>query len=201
MPESATPFSHWMGFHLFLIVLLAAELVFYRTSRAGVQRKSVFATTMWITAALAFAGFIYTTLGPHRTSEYLAGYALEEALSIDNLFVFLLLFRLFAVGDTQQPRVLFWGVSGAIVMRGLFIAGGIGLLTRFTWIGYLFGAILLFAAIRLVLPQKHDKAEATPVWVKVDLTHPPRQPAHRPLLRPRGGPPPRYHAVPLPLID
>ncbi len=173
MPELFTPVAYWVGFHLFLLLLLAAELIFYRTSRATVQRKSVAATGMWIAAALAFAGFVHHTLGSHRVSEYLAGYALEEALSVDNLFIFLLLFRLFKVGDDRQPKVLFWGVSGAIVMRGLFIASGIGLLTRFAWIGYLFGAILLLAAVRLILPQPQDEAAATPPWVKwITRIHP-----------------------------
>ncbi len=165
MTEAATPLAHWIGFHLLLLGLLGAELVFYRASRASVQKKSVVATAMWIGAALGFALFVHHALGGQRTSEYLAGYALEEALSIDNLFVFLLLFRLFHVEERHQPRVLFWGVSGAIVMRGLFIAGGIGLLTRFAWIGYLFGGILLFAAVRLVLPEKEEDEGATPRWV------------------------------------
>ena len=173
MPDS-TPISHWIGFHLLLLVLLAAELAYSRLTRASVHRKSLVATILWIGAALAFALFIHHTLGNSRTSEYLAGYALEEALSIDNLFVFLLLFRLFKVDEPNQPRVLFWGVSGAILMRGLFIAGGIGLLTRFTWIGYLFGAVLLFAAIRLVLPEDDDHGEGkTPTWVKwISRIHP-----------------------------
>ena len=172
MPE-ATPLTHWIGFHVLLVVLLGIELIYSRTSKASVHTKSIAATSLWIGAALAFALFIHHTLGGQRTSEYLAGYALEEALSIDNLFVFLLLFRLFDVSEPRQPRVLFWGVSGAIVMRGLFIAGGIGLLERFAWIEYLFGAILLFAAIRLVLPEKKEAAGKPPVWIRwINRIHP-----------------------------
>jgi tellurite resistance protein TerC len=172
MPAS-TPISHWIGFHVFLLVLLLAELIYSRASRASVHKKSIVATALWISAALVFALFVHHTLGPQRTSEYLAGYALEEALSVDNLFVFLLLFRLFQVDDRNQPRVLFWGVSGAIVMRGLFIAGGIGLLTRFAWISYLFGAILLVAAIRLLLPEKKDEQQSVPIWIRwVSKIHP-----------------------------
>ncbi len=172
MPAS-TPISHWIGFHLFLLALLATELIYSRTTHASVQRKSLAATTLWVAAALAFALFVHHTLGGQRTSEYLAGYALEEALSIDNLFVFLLLFRLFHVDDRNQPKVLFWGVSGAIVMRGLFIAGGIGLLTRFTWISYLFGAILLIAAVRLILPEKKEEEQKVPIWIQwVSKIHP-----------------------------
>jgi tellurite resistance protein TerC len=172
MPAS-TPIAYWIGFHLALLTLLAAELLYARTTRAPQHRKSLVITTLWITAALAFALFIHHTFGARSTSEYLAGYTLEEALSIDNLFVFLLLFSLFRVEPTRQPRVLFWGVSGAILLRGLFIAGGINLLTRFTWISYLFGVILLIAAIRLLIPKSPTQPAAAPIWIQwISRIHP-----------------------------
>jgi tellurite resistance protein TerC len=173
-----TSTAHWIGFHVCLVLLLGVELAYYRTHKhTSTHHKSMVATTLWISAALAFALFVHHTLGTQRTSEYLAGYALEEALSIDNLFVFLLLFRIFKVESHYQPRVLFWGVSGAIVMRGAFIAGGIGLLTRFHWVSYAFGAILLYAAVRLVLPKKdpaHQAPDARPpVWIEwISRIHP-----------------------------
>ena len=172
MPAS-TPIPYWIGFHLALLGLLAAELLYARTTKAPQHRKSLVITTLWITAALAFALFLHHTFGPRPASEYLAGYTLEEALSIDNLFVFLLLFNLFRIEPTRQPRVLFWGDSRAIHLRGLFIAGGISLLTRFTWISYLFGAILLIAAIRLVVPKSAAEPAAAPIWVKwISRIHP-----------------------------
>jgi tellurite resistance protein TerC len=161
----ATPIAHWIGFHLLLLALLAAEYLYVR--RRGPARtysNSVAATVLWVTAALAFALFIRHALGNQSSIQYLAGYALEESLSIDNLFVFLLLFRVFQILPAHQPKVLFWGVLGAILMRGAFIAAGLGLLARFHWISYVFAAILLLAAIRLLLPQKQDTA-ATPVWI------------------------------------
>src|SRR6202044_4263873 len=109
-------------------------------------------TTPWVPAALAFALFLFRTVGSHYTTQYLAGYAIEESLSIDNLFVFLILFRAFNIKPSHQPKVLFWGVAGAILMRGAFIATGLELITHFEWISYLFAAILLVASIRLVLP-------------------------------------------------
>jgi tellurite resistance protein TerC len=175
--SETTPLAHWIGFHICLLILLGIELVYYRTHKsATTHHKSMVATGLWIGAALAFAAFVFYSLGGQSTSEYLASYALEEALSIDNLFVFLLLFRVFKIEDANQPRVLFWGVSGAVVMRGAFIAGGIGLLTRFHWVSYLFGAILLYAAIRLVLP-KHEDEHAPdgkpPVWIQwISRIHP-----------------------------
>jgi tellurite resistance protein TerC len=161
-----TPISHWIGFHLFVLVLLAIELTY--VARQGPKKThsaSIVATILWVAAALAVAVFIFFTLGSESATQYLAGYAIEEALSIDNLFVFLLLFRLFSIKPAKQPTVLFWGVTGAILMRGAFIAAGLGLLARFEWVSYLFAAILLIAAIRLVIPQGPTEENHTPGWI------------------------------------
>jgi tellurite resistance protein TerC len=161
----ATPISHWIGFHLFILVLLGMELVYVRRQGpAKTHSTAVAATILWVAAALAFAFFIFHALGSQSTTQYLAGYAIEESLSIDNLFVFLILFRVFNIEPSHQPKVLFWGVAGAILMRGVFIAAGLGLLARFEWISYAFAAILLIAAIRLVLPSA-QKPETTPRWI------------------------------------
>jgi tellurite resistance protein TerC len=161
-----TPISHWIGFHLFILALLAIELSYVRhKGPAKIHSTSISSTILWIGAALAFALFIFRTLGGQSTTEYLAGYAIEESLSIDNLFLFLLLFRIFKIESSNQPKVLFWGVTGAILMRGTFIAAGIGLLARFHWISYAFAAILLIAAIRLVLPSAKKDETHTPRWI------------------------------------
>jgi tellurite resistance protein TerC len=169
----ATPISHWIGFHLFILALLAIELVYAR--RQGPRKThttAVAATILWVAAALAFALFLLHALGGELTTQYLAGYAIEESLSIDNLFVFLILFRVFNIEPGHQPKVLFWGVAGAILMRGAFIAAGLGLLARFHWISYIFASILLVAAVRLVLPTT-QKAETTPAWIKwISEIHP-----------------------------
>jgi tellurite resistance protein TerC len=162
----ATPISHWIGFHLFVFALLGMELLYARRQGAAkTHSTAVAATILWIAAALAFAIFVFHVQGSQSTTQYLAGYAIEESLSIDNLFVFLILFRVFNIEPSRQPKVLFWGVAGAIVMRGAFIAAGLGLLARFEWISYLFAAILLIAAIRLVLPSAQT-GETTPGWIK-----------------------------------
>jgi tellurite resistance protein TerC len=168
-----TPLSHWIGFHLALLVLLAIELVYARRpanqpplrTHESALRTAIIATTLWIAAALALALFVHHTLGSIASIQYLTGYVLEESMSVDNLFIFLLLFRVFQIGPAHQPRVLFWGVAGAIVMRGLFIAGGITLLAHFDWITYVFGAILLITAIRLLIPSKPDDSSAEPRWI------------------------------------
>ena len=158
-----TPISHWIGFHLFLLVLLGIELVYSRRQgRAKTHSTAIVATVLWVAAALAFALFILHTLGSQAATQYVAGYAIEESLSIDNLFVFLLLFRTFKIEPTRQPKVLFWGVLGAIVLRGAFIVAGLGLLARFHWISYLFAGILLAASIRLLLPSSHPQEADSP---------------------------------------
>ncbi len=162
----ATPISHWIGFHLFILALLGMELVYSRRQGpAKIHSTAVAATILWVAAALALALFVFHAMGSESATQYLAGYAIEESLSIDNLFVFLILFRVINIEPSHQPRVLFWGVAGAIVMRGAFIAAGLGLLARFEWISYLFAAILLIASIRLVLPSA-QKVETTPGWIK-----------------------------------
>jgi tellurite resistance protein TerC len=171
-PASATA-SEWVGFHLALLLLLAVELVYARRpanqpplrTPASAHRTAIIATTLWIAAALAFALFLHHTFSPASSIQYLAGYALEESLSIDNLFVFLLLFNLFRIEPSHQPKVLFWGVAGAILMRGLFIAGGITLLDRFESVTYVFALVLLLAAIRLLVPSSRDQGAAEPRWI------------------------------------
>jgi tellurite resistance protein TerC len=157
-----TPISYWIYFHVALVVLLGAEYLLHMAV-PDIRRKAILATVLWVSAALGLAVILSRHFHAVGATQYLAGYALEQALSLDNLFVFLLLFRLFRIPAGKQPRVLFWGVAGAVVMRGAFIAGGIGLLNRFHWIGYAFGAILLVAAVRLLKPENPD----------ADLTKPP----------------------------
>lgn len=161
-----TPTSHWIGFHLFVVALLALELIYVRRhGPAKTHSTAIAATILWVGAALAFAFFIFRTLGAQSATQYLAGYAIEESLSIDNLFVFLLLFHVFKIDPSRQPKVLFWGVAGAIVMRGAFIAAGLGLLAHFHWISYVFAAILLIAAVRLVLPSDKKDEAHPPRWL------------------------------------
>ena len=129
------------------------------------QRTALALTVLWTTAALGFALVVRHLLGGTASVQYLAGYALEQALSIDNLFVFLLLFRFFRIDSARQPRVLFWGVAGAMLMRGLFVAAGTALLARFSAVTYVFAAILLIAAIRLLFPSKEEEQGTAPRWI------------------------------------
>ena len=161
-----TPLSYWIFFHVALVALLGVEYLVH-LAVPDIRRKAMVATGMWVGAALGLAVLLSRRYHAEGATQYLAGYALEQALSLDNLFVFLLLFRLFRIPAGKQPRVLYWGVAGAIVLRGLFIAGGVGLLNRFQWVEYVFGAVLLVAAVRLLKP---EDPEADPVrapgWIK-----------------------------------
>ncbi len=145
------PLWLWLIFHLLVFTLLAADFFLTRGALPVrvVARRSYWLTALWITAALLFALLVYRVLSPQFGLEYLTGYGIEEALSIDNLFVFLVLFRAFRLGASQQRRVLFFGVIGAIVMRALMIFAGIRLLNAFSWMNYIFGAILFYTAWHL----------------------------------------------------
>ena len=164
----ATPISYWIGFHLALLFLLAVELVYARRQirlHRDPLRTAIAATTLWIAAALAFALFLHFSMGTASSLQYLAGYVLEESMSVDNLFVFLVLFSAFGIEPSHQPKVLFWGVAGAILMRGLFIAGGIALLTRFQAVTYVFAAIILAAAVRVLFSSPPGFHSSSPRWI------------------------------------
>jgi tellurite resistance protein TerC len=158
-----TPLSYWLWFHGALVALLGGEWLLARRMR-NARRKAAWAIGLWATASAGLAALLVRPYGVAGATQYLAAYVLEQSLSIDNLFVFLLLFRMFRIPGPRQPKVLFWGVAGAMVMRGAFVAGGIGLLRRFHWIEYVFAGILLVAAVRLMLPSSEDESK-TPAWI------------------------------------
>jgi len=160
-----TPLSHWVWFHVALVVLLGVEYLLH-LAVPDTRRKAIYATALWVTAALGFAAVLVPAYHAAGATQFLAGYALEETLSVDNLFVFLLLFGLFRIPAARQPKVLFWGVAGAMVMRGAFIAAGVGLLNRFHWIEYVFAALLLVAALRLLKPPNAEDETKPPAWMK-----------------------------------
>jgi len=158
----ATPISYWIAFHVALIVLLAGEYAMARRV-CNTHRKALYATILWVVASLVLAALLLPRFGSPGSIQYLAAYAIEQSLSVDNLFVFLLLFRVFRIPEPRQQKVLFWGVAGAVVMRGTFIAAGVGLLNHFHWISYVFGALLLISSVRLVLPS--HESEKPPAWI------------------------------------
>ncbi|GHO64673.1 membrane protein [Ktedonobacter sp. SOSP1-52] len=142
----------WVLFNAFVVVLLALDLgVFHRHSHTVSTREALIWSAIWIGLALAFNLGIYIFQGPDLALQFLTGYLIEKSLSVDNIFVFVLLFTYFAVAPRHQHRILFWGVLGALIMRGLLIGVGTVLLETFHWIIYLFGAFLVFTGIRMGL--------------------------------------------------
>jgi tellurite resistance protein TerC len=158
--------SWWIGFHIAVIVLLAVDAGLpARRKQAPKSPASAWLWTLILTlVAGAFAGWIGFMQGRQRALEFVAGYTIETSLSIDNLFVFLVLFRGFRIEAARQHQALLWGVGGAIVLRGIFIATGVTLLDRFHWITWIFGLFLLYAAIRLV--RGGSAHAAIPDWIR-----------------------------------
>ena len=142
--------THWIGFSAFLVVLLVLDLVVLHRGESRVStRSALVASAVWIALGLAVGAVIGWRLGRGPFVEYLTAYLVEESLSIDNLFVFALMFTAFRIPPEHQHRVLFWGIFGALVMRAGFIFAGVALLARFHWIMYVFGLVLLVAAVRI----------------------------------------------------
>ena len=132
--------------------MLALDLgIFHRQSQRPTLRQSLLWSALWIGLAAAFAVFMYAWQGRAAALEFSTGYVIELSLSADNLFIFLLIFRYFKLPEQEQYRVLFWGIIGAIVMRAGFIFAGVGLIKKFHWIIYVFGLLLVYSGIRLVL--------------------------------------------------
>jgi tellurite resistance protein TerC len=147
----------WIGFTAFVLAMLALDLgVFHRQAHAVGIREALVWTVVWIGLALGFNVGVYAWFGPDRALEFLAGYLIEKALSVDNLFVFLVLFSYFAVPAKLQHRVLIWGILGALGMRAGFILAGAALIQTFHWVIYLFGAFLVFTGIKLLAHKDDD---------------------------------------------
>lgn len=151
----------WIGFNLFVLAMLALDLgVFHRKAHPVSIREASIWSVVWITLALLFNAGIYFFSGPEAALQFFTGYLIEKSLSVDNIFIFVLLFTFFSVPAAYQHRVLFWGVLGAMMMRGIMIGLGVVLLETFHWIIYLFGAFLIFTGIRMGI---HNGAEVHPV--------------------------------------
>jgi TerC family integral membrane protein len=158
----------WILFNLFALGMLVMDLkVFHRSGHVVNFREALGWSAMYVALALLFAGGLYLWQGPQSSLEFLTGYVLELSLSVDNLFVFLVIFKYFSVPEEQQHRVLFWGIIGALVMRGIFIAAGVGLIHRFHWILYAFGALLVYSGLQLAFSGGHSVNPAKNPVVKV----------------------------------
>ena len=154
------PWFFWVAFNAFVLLMLVLDLfVFHRHAHVIKFREALSWTAFWISLAACFAVLVYFWHGPAKTLEFVTGYIIEESLSVDNLFVFLLIFRYFKVPAQYQHKVLFWGIVGALGMRIVFIAAGVALIQRFEWIIYIFGIFLIYAGAKLF---RSEEAEIHP---------------------------------------
>ncbi len=155
----------WIGFNLFVLAMLALDLgVFHRKAHAVTTKEAALWSAVWVGLALTFNAALYAWQGPVVALEFLTGYLIEKALSVDNIFVFLMIFTYFQVPAAYQHRVLFWGILGALIMRGIFIAAGTALLARFVWTLYVFGAFLVVTGLRMCLAKTEGMhPEANPL--------------------------------------
>ena len=150
----------WILFNLGVLALLALDLgVLNRRAHAVGFREAVAWSAAWVALAGAFAVTVFFWHGRPEALQFVTGYVIELSLSVDNLFIFLVIFRYFKVPDEHQHKVLFWGILGALLMRGLFIAAGVGLIERFAWITYAFGALLVYSGVKLL---RQGEAEIHP---------------------------------------
>jgi tellurite resistance protein TerC len=158
----------WIGFNVFALAMLVIDLrVFHRPGHVIKFREALGWSLMYVAQAAAFAAILYFWQGRQSSLEFIAGYVVELSLSVDNLFVFLVIFNYFAVPDEQQHRVLFWGILGALILRGIFIGAGVELIHRFHWLLYLFGALLIYSGIRVCISGEHQVDPASNPVVKM----------------------------------
>src|SRR5713226_3577681 len=165
----------WVGFTMFIVAMLALDIgLFHRKAHVIGMREALGWTAVWITLALAFNVGVWYWLGSRTAMEFLTGYLVEKALSIDNVFVFILIFSYFETPAAYQHKVLFWGIVGAIVARTIFIVGGLALLATFHWTTYVFGAFLLGTGIAMMVrkregytPDRNPVIRLTRRWLRI----------------------------------
>jgi len=154
MAAMQTSLALWIGFNAVVLAVLALDLtVLHRNARAISIRESLVTTLVWVALAVGFGLWITHREGTGKGLEFFTGYLIEYSLSVDNIFIFVLIFTAFKIAADQQHRLLFWGVLGALVMRGAMIGAGVALLRTFEWVIYLFGAYILYAGFRMLFHQ------------------------------------------------
>lgn len=142
--------TFWIGFNVFVLLMLALDLgVFNRKAHVVSVKEALIWSAVWVSLALVFNGLIYYWFGEHKAIEFLTGYVIEKSLSVDNIFVFVLIFSYFQIPQQYQHKVLFWGILGALLMRVIFIFAGVALIEKFHWTIYIFGAFLIYTGYKM----------------------------------------------------
>ena len=154
-PAPALPWWAWGGFFAFIVFMLALDLgVFQRRAHEVKMREALAWCAVWFSLALGFNGLVYHWRGAELGTQFLAAYLVELCLSVDNVFIFIVIFTYFKVAPRWQHGVLFWGILGAVLMRATFILAGVSVIQRFHWVLYLFGAFLVYTGVKMALPRK-----------------------------------------------
>ena len=149
--------NFWLGFVAFVLIMLSLDLfVFHKKDTVVKVKEALLWSAFWIGLAFAFNLGIYILVDKTKALEFLTGYLIEESLSVDNLFVFILIFGFFKIEPKYQHKVLFWGIIGAIIMRAVFIFAGVALIQKFNWIMYVFGAFLVYTGIKMLFEKDDD---------------------------------------------
>lgn len=172
--DSDVPLWAWIALSAAVLVLLVVDLIGHRGGHGTSRKAAIVWTMVWITAGLLFNVVVWVALGGQRGQEYLASYLIEKSLSVDNLFVFLIIFQTLNVPPQHQHRVLFWGIFGALVFRAIFIFAGVAALEQYDWVAYVFGGILLLAAWRAFRDDPGEPRESKIVlWLSrhLPVTH------------------------------
>jgi len=153
--KMAVSIYFWIGFHVFIFFMLALDLgIFNRKEHKVPVKEAVIWSAVWISLALLFDLFIFFEFGKTKALEFITGYVIEYSLSVDNIFVFILIFTYFSIQEKYQHKILFWGIMGALVMRGIFIFAGVALITKFHWIILIFGGFLVFTGIKMLFQKE-----------------------------------------------
>ena len=156
----AMPLWAWVTIFTFITAMLALDLgVFQRETHVVGMKEALAWCCVWVTLALSFGGLLWQWRGPESAQQFLAGYLIELCLSVDNVFVFILVFAYFKVEPRYQHRVLFWGIIGAVLMRAVFIIVGVEVIERFHWVLYVFGAFLVYTGVKMALPSKEAEVD------------------------------------------
>ncbi|MDR0393585.1 MAG: TerC family protein [Tannerella sp.] len=150
--------GYWIGFIVFIIIMLMLDLgVFHKKDTVVKIKEAIGWSIFWISLALLFNAGIYYLMGKARALDFFTAYVLEKSLSIDNLFVFIMIFGYFNIAPKYQHKVLFWGIFGALIMRAIFIFAGVALIQKFGWIMYLFGAFLVYTGIHMITGKEEEE--------------------------------------------
>jgi tellurite resistance protein TerC len=147
----------WVGFNIFVVLMLVLDIKVFQKEAHEIKLKEALGwSVVWIVLALLFSGLIYYEMGRQKTLEFLTGYIIEKSLSVDNLFVFIIIFSFFRIEPKYQHHILFWGIIGALVFRALFIVAGVALINRFHFIIYVFGALLIYTGFKIAFKSNEE---------------------------------------------